>query len=321
MLLISLALAESIRVGVDTSYPFAYKEHNTWTGVSVELFEEIAEQNTWNIEYIQIPFSEYPNAIETNKIDVYLPAITITAEREEKFDFSYAYFKDYLAITTHDSGSFTDYIKAFVTKSLGALGVMIPILMLVAAIYYLCEKVQRFASLKEELREYFDSIYWAMTTAATVGYGDEAPKTILGRFIAMIWMLLGIMFFSWVITQLGSVSTSDSVQENNIPQNLVAVENTTSALYLREINSVHKTVENDESLQKAYKEGSDICHDQSLIQSLLPEATILRIEEKPQYYGFLFPEESKYIESTNRSLLRVLESKKWQAMRATYLKE
>lgn len=35
------------------------------------------------------------------------------------------------------------------------------------------------------------SIYWAITTMTTVGFGDIAPKTDLGRFIASLMMLMG----------------------------------------------------------------------------------------------------------------------------------
>jgi len=35
------------------------------------------------------------------------------------------------------------------------------------------------------------SIYWAITTMTTVGFGDITPKTDLGRFIASLMMLMG----------------------------------------------------------------------------------------------------------------------------------
>jgi len=35
------------------------------------------------------------------------------------------------------------------------------------------------------------SMYWAIVTMTTVGYGDIAPKTILGQFISSIVMILG----------------------------------------------------------------------------------------------------------------------------------
>jgi voltage-gated potassium channel len=35
------------------------------------------------------------------------------------------------------------------------------------------------------------SVYWAITTITTVGFGDITPKTDLGRSIASLMMLLG----------------------------------------------------------------------------------------------------------------------------------
>jgi voltage-gated potassium channel len=35
------------------------------------------------------------------------------------------------------------------------------------------------------------AVYWAITTMTTVGFGDIAPKTAIGRGIASIVMLLG----------------------------------------------------------------------------------------------------------------------------------
>lgn len=36
-----------------------------------------------------------------------------------------------------------------------------------------------------------DSIYWAIVTITTVGYGDISPVTPLGKFIASLIMLMG----------------------------------------------------------------------------------------------------------------------------------
>jgi voltage-gated potassium channel len=35
------------------------------------------------------------------------------------------------------------------------------------------------------------SVYWAITTITTVGFGDITPKTDLGRLIASVMMLIG----------------------------------------------------------------------------------------------------------------------------------
>ncbi|MEZ4872078.1 MAG: potassium channel family protein [Bdellovibrionales bacterium] len=35
------------------------------------------------------------------------------------------------------------------------------------------------------------SIYWAIVTMTTVGYGDIAPQTVAGQFLASVVMILG----------------------------------------------------------------------------------------------------------------------------------
>ena len=47
------------------------------------------------------------------------------------------------------------------------------------------------------------SIYWAIVTLTTVGYGDIAPKTEIGQFIAAIVMILG---YSVIAVPTGIVS-------------------------------------------------------------------------------------------------------------------
>jgi hypothetical protein len=50
---------------------------------------------------------------------------------------------------------------------------------------------------------YLESIYWAITTLATIGYGDIAPTTTAELLYAMLVMVLGVGVFSYVI---GSVA-------------------------------------------------------------------------------------------------------------------
>ena len=38
----------------------------------------------------------------------------------------------------------------------------------------------------------FDSIYWAVTTVTTVGYGDPSPASTEGKVLAMVLMAVGI---------------------------------------------------------------------------------------------------------------------------------
>lgn len=63
--------------------------------------------------------------------------------------------------------------------------VVIAIVVILGSIMYLVEPAENgFTSIPE-------SIYWAIVTITTVGYGDIAPATPTGKFIASIIMLIG----------------------------------------------------------------------------------------------------------------------------------
>lgn len=62
--------------------------------------------------------------------------------------------------------------------------VLVLVLVLGSAIYLVEGEAAGFVSIPR-------SMYWAIVTLTTVGYGDLAPQTGLGRFVASIVMLLG----------------------------------------------------------------------------------------------------------------------------------
>ena len=65
------------------------------------------------------------------------------------------------------------------------LATVIMIVMVSGTLVYLVERPENgFTSIPT-------SVYWAVTTVTTVGFGDIAPKTDVGRFIASLMMLLG----------------------------------------------------------------------------------------------------------------------------------
>ena len=76
------------------------------------------------------------------------------------------------------------------------LTVLTVVLILAAAIYAIEGPENGFDSIPT-------AIYWAIVTITTVGYGDIAPQTVPGRFIAAIAMVLG---YSLIIIPTGIFS-------------------------------------------------------------------------------------------------------------------
>ena len=63
--------------------------------------------------------------------------------------------------------------------------------------------------------QYYVSIYWAITTLTTIGYGDITPGTNIERLVACVWMLVGVGFYSFTIgsmtTVLGNIDTKNGI--------------------------------------------------------------------------------------------------------------
>lgn len=61
------------------------------------------------------------------------------------------------------------------------------------------------------------SIYWAIVTVTTVGYGDLVPHTIIGKFISSIAMILGYAIIA-VPTGIITVAMSKPIiSDQNCP--------------------------------------------------------------------------------------------------------
>jgi voltage-gated potassium channel len=70
-------------------------------------------------------------------------------------------------------------------KILVFLSVVLMIVLVMGTLMYVVEGPQH------GFRDIPTSVYWAITTMTTVGFGDITPKTDAGRFISSIMMLLG----------------------------------------------------------------------------------------------------------------------------------
>lgn len=59
----------------------------------------------------------------------------------------------------------------------------------------------------------WDGVWWAFTTMTTVGYGDEYPRTTLGRALAMAIMLIGIGFIAILTGAVAERFLSGQIEE------------------------------------------------------------------------------------------------------------
>ena len=79
----------------------------------------------------------------------------------------------------------TTALRASLPKILVFIGTVLTMVVIIGSVMYVVEGGKHgFTSIPK-------SIYWAIVTLTTVGYGDIAPQTSLGQFLAAVVMLLG----------------------------------------------------------------------------------------------------------------------------------
>ncbi len=113
-----------------------------------------------------------------------------------------------LANFLKESSTIMNALKASRAKITVFLFFIILMVTIIGSIMYLVEggEGSSFTSIPR-------SIYWAVVTLTTVGYGDIAPQTELGQFLAAIVMILG---YAVIAVPTGIVS-AEMVSQNESP--------------------------------------------------------------------------------------------------------
>ena len=98
-----------------------------------------------------------------------------------------------------------DELSSAIWRSRGKIVVFLATVMVIVTVAGTLMYEVEYAALKEEsqFQSIPDSIYWAIVTMTTVGFGDIVPKSAGGKFLSAIVILLG---YSLIIVPTGFVS-------------------------------------------------------------------------------------------------------------------
>jgi polar amino acid transport system substrate-binding protein len=192
-----------LRVGIKPAKPFAYEEGGHWKGYSVDLWQAIAQKNHWQFEWV--PYETVPQTLESlqqGKTDVAVGALSITEEREKVLDFSQPFFESGLQIVTQASSASSIWVavKGLMTAPvLGGLGGLLGALLLVSWLLWMLERRNNSESFPEPpgagLKE---SLWWSTNILIAGGCENISPTGTPGRLVAVVWMLGGIAFTSYI---------------------------------------------------------------------------------------------------------------------------
>jgi ABC-type amino acid transport substrate-binding protein len=311
-------------------------ENGRFSGFSIDLWREIARLNGWRFELEAAPnLASLLEGVERKRADLAIAAITITAQREKRMDFSHPFFRSGLAIMTrNDESGGGDMGRAlknmlFSSGFLWAAGLLLFSLFLVANAIWLVERGRNEDFSRSYPQGLWDALWWAMVTLTTVGYGDKAPRAPWGKIIAMLWMIAGYFMFAYFTAAVTSSATVRRLQAGiNGPDDLAGrkvavIRKSTSAAFLQSGKARARLVPVDQvdsaiSLLEARRVDA-IVHDAPVLfyHAASRGRGWTRIAGPvfhKEDYGLAFPDASPLREKVNRALLAISESGEYERL-------
>ena len=300
--------------------PFAFLTPRGWSGYSIEMWEEAADALKIPYEYQEkASVAEQLEAVRSGKADAALGAISITAAREEEFDFSIAMYDSGLQILTKPSNgtAWSLLPKMFSSTVLFLLLGVIALLILVGHVVWLIERRRNEDFPRKYLPGVWEGTWWAIVTMSTVGYGDTRVKTKAGRLVAMCWILLGLVLvaeFTAIITSTLTVTRLES-DVNNLGdlngKRVVTVANTTSVQFLEGLGIQAIEVGSAKEAFQAVESGkaAAFVFDSPILRSYVASSgddalQVVGPVFQPQGYGMVFPSGSEIITPIDLEFLK-----------------
>lgn len=314
------ATQQPLRAAVRLGEPGAfYDPQGHLVGAAVELWELVADAAGVTYEYTTFcPNGPEPvlDTVSTGKADVAIGALSVTAERERRVDFLQPFWVSGLAIAAPArTQTWFQGALDFGLRNARAIVLSLVALFVVAV---LAGHVENWTPL--------ESMYWAITTMATVGYGDFAPKTKRGRIVAMLWMFTGIGVFGFVIAQATASLTTSELRSSEVRVSdlhdlrVGTVAGSTGENFLVSRKIAPSYYNSAEELVDALNAGAigAAVYDETLLRYWIAKSAYpLRIATPGlthEAYAFAVASHSPYREELNQALLRVLQQGGWDAI-------
>lgn len=324
-----------IKIAFKLAPPFVIKKQNTYSGVSIDLWNKIALNLNLDFEYVEYSQDSFPqmlNDIENGKIDLCINPLTVTSERLERFEYTLPFYSSSMAIAVpiEEQSQIIQFILNFFSiEFFSAVLFLTIVLFIFGFIVWLVEKKKN-PEFRQGIKGLADGFWWSAATMTTVGYGDISPRTFVGRTLGIVWMFTAIIVIS---SLTGSIAASLTVDEINSNINSIGdlekhkvgtmkASSTEEYLFKNQVKIYsNEYTDVTEGLMDLKNQNIDVfIYDDPIIRYLLrknelnSEIHILPVKLNAIYYSFSAPSGSDLIEKINPVLIKELESVNWIAI-------
>jgi len=330
---------DSLIIGTKEAPPFAMKDSSgRWTGLSIELWEEIALELGLHFEIREYDLQGLLDAVASGEVDAGVAALTATGEREMVMDFTHPFYTTGFGIAVaplQRESWFTSIRRVVSGRFLRWLGMLALLLFVVGGLVWLFERrvnPEHFGG--STAHGLWAGFWWAAVTMTTVGYGDKTPRSVMGRLLSLVWMFTAIALLGVFVAAMTTALTVSQLEspirgpEDLLRARVATVERSTSEEYLREnripYQSYTTLLEALEGIVSGHIDA--VVYDAPLLQFQVTnemggEVDVLPRTFERQDYCIALPTGSSLREPINRMLLADSTRMLWQDILYRYLQQ
>jgi len=209
---------DTLTVAYTRAAPFIITNNQQPEGISIWLWEHIANNLAIDYKLVEMPFGEILKGLENGTVDMSINPLTVTSERSKKMNFTYPFYASNSTVAIKETTAvqqFLRFMRSFLSLNFlrGFIG-WIFIIFFFGVIAWLFERKQNPEHFRPGWKGIWDGLWWSIVTMTTVGYGDKSPKSRAGKMIALIWMFSGLLFISSFTASVASMLTVNQLQSN-----------------------------------------------------------------------------------------------------------
>jgi len=326
------ASERTLIVGTKVAPPFATRsESGTWDGLSIVLWRRIADELGLVHEFRETDLERLVDGLEDGRLDASVAALTVTADRERRIDFTHPFFTSGLAIAIAPAEGADRWLalgrgllSPGFLRGVAALAVVLTIFGVLVWLFERRRNAEQFGG--GVIRGVGSGFWWSAVTMTTVGYGDKAPATIGGRIVGLVWMFTSIVTISGFTAAIASTLTLQSMSLSiNGPEDLpgrkvASIADSSSDEYLLRRGIDRRTYPSLSDALDAVAAGEveAMVYDAPLLRYTVgtdydDALTVLPDEFEPQDYAFGLPAGSDLRDEVNVAMLEIITDPSWQA--------
>jgi len=205
-----------LAVGIIHAPPFTIRgQDGAWTGISIDLWRGIAQDLSLDYELHERDLPGLLSGLQDGSLDVAVAALTITGERERVIDFTHPFYTSGLGVATLPGShawrvlANRVFSRAFAQTFFG----LALLIFVVGAVVWLGERKANPEEFPPDPKRGLGAAFWwSAGTVTSVGYGDLAPRSLFGRVVAAIWMLVGLVLVSIFTATASSILTAERLE-------------------------------------------------------------------------------------------------------------